>query len=60
MTLKEVEALFAAVRKAGATDETIVYLTNKTLKYMRDVRSVEFQKRSGWPAAEWPVVISSK
>lgn len=60
MTLKQLETLLARTRTAGANDNATVYISNAKLKYMRDVISVEFQKREGWPPAEWPVVMSSK
>lgn len=60
MTLKELQEYLSAARKAGATDNTRVYLTSKPWKYMRDIGAVEFQKREGWPEKEWPIVISSK
>lgn len=60
MKLKELDNLLAKARKAGGTDDTTVYLTNKRRKYMRDIGTVEFQKREGWPKKEWPVVISDK
>jgi hypothetical protein len=60
MNLKELEDLLARARADGATDDTVVYLSNKRPKYMRDVDSVQFQKREGWPEKEWPVVISGK
>lgn len=60
MTLKELEDLLSQARKNGAKDATAVYLSNAKLKYMRDVKAVEFQKRESWPTNEWPLVISSK
>jgi hypothetical protein len=60
MTLKELDALLAAVRKDGATDDSVIYLTSKKLKYMRHIGSVQFQKRESWPEKEWPVVIAAK
>ena len=60
MNLKELEDLLARARADGASDDTVVYLSNQRLKYMRDVDSVQFQKREGWPEKEWPVVISGK
>jgi len=60
MNLKELEDLLARARADGATDDTVVYLSSQRLKYMRDVDSVQFQKREGWPEKEWPVVISGK
>jgi hypothetical protein len=60
MKLKELEDLLARARADGASDDATVYLTSKRLKYMRDVDSVQFQKREGWPEKEWPVVISGK
>ena len=60
MILRELEALLSKARADGAGDDTTVYLTNKKLKYMRDISAVTFEKREGWPAKEWPVVISSK
>ena len=60
MKLKELEDLLARARADGAADDTTVYLSSKRLKYMRDVDSVQVQKREGWPEKEWPVVISGK
>ena len=60
MNLKELDDLLALARSDGATDDTTVYLSSKRLKYMRDVDSVQFQKREGWPEKEWPIVISGK
>lgn len=60
MKLKELEDLLARARADGATDDTTVYLSSKRLKYMRDVDSVQLQKREGWPEKEWPVVMSGK
>ena len=60
MKLKELEDLLARARADGASDDTTVYLTSKRLKYMRDVDSIQLQKREGWPEKEWPVVISGK
>jgi hypothetical protein len=60
MNLKELDELIAKAREDGAGDDTTVYISNNRRKYMRDIGSVEFQKREGWPQKEWPIVIEEK
>ena len=58
MTLCQLEEACDTARQQGAKDETPVYAVSERMRSMRDIKSVEFQNREGWPEKEWPVAIN--